>query len=57
MSESTDHVQVAYGTQIQDLVQFSETDFGSPMRFLIASAGTSPVKLIPGNKVTLRDKS
>ena len=57
MSESTDHVQVANGTQIQDLVQFSETDFGSPMRFLIASAGTSPVKLIPGNKVTLRDKS
>ena len=51
MNASTGHLQLAYETQSQGLVQFSGTDFGSPTKSLIASAGNIQVKLrIPGLK-------
>ena len=40
MSKSTERLRVAYGTQIQDLVQLSETGFESSLRWSITSAGT-----------------
>lgn len=56
-SASTGHLRLAYyGTQFQGLVQFSGTDFRSPKKSLIASAGTVPVTLIPVLRVTIGDK-
>ena len=60
MSALTGHLRLGYyGTQqFQGLVQFSETDFGSPMmKSSIASAVTIPVKLDMRLSVTIRDKS
>mgnify|MGYP006183358143 CR=1 FL=1 len=54
---STGHLRLAYyGTQFQGLAQFSGTDFRSPKKSLIASAGTVPVTLIPVLRVTIGDK-
>ena len=54
---STGHLLLAYGTHFQGLVQFSRTDFESPVKSSIASAGNIQVKLMPGLRATIRDKS
>ena len=47
------YLQLAYGTHLQCLVQFSGRDFGSPLKPSVASAGNIQVQLIPGSRVTI----